>query len=90
MKTKFLFKASLNSVPLFYPGTAALSEGRGLSLEILKLPAEKTITRKVQIYLSCHTSAPLSGITANPGMETPFPLIKQECGKSPPIPILRV
>lgn len=56
MKTKSLFKASLNLVPLFYPGTAALSEGRGVSLEILKLPTEKNITGKVQICLSCRTS----------------------------------
>lgn len=54
MKTKFLFKASLNSVPLFSLGTAALSERRGLSLEILKLPTEKNIG-KVHLYLSSHT-----------------------------------
>lgn len=84
MKTKFLFKAFLNLVPLSL--SAALFEGRGLHLEIPKLPTEKNISGKVQIYLSSHTSGgcPWSGITANPGDGNPFPLIKQQWGKALP------
>lgn len=64
MKTKFLFKASLNLVPLFYPGTAALSDGRRLSLEILKLPREKKISpeKSTSIYPPTrHEAAPGAG-----------------------------
>lgn len=87
-KTKFLFKAFLNSASLFYLGTSALSEGRRLGLEILKLPTEKNITGKVQIYLSSHTSGgcPWSGITANPGDGNPLPTDQTTVWKKPSHP----